>query len=259
MSRLLDSPILLFFVIFLGLGLAVEIGFRRALMLGTRMDDKRHDQIVDTRNQIVLLLSLLLGFTLAMALPRYDQRRQLVVDEASAIGTASLRTQVLPEPARTETQQLLRQYAQARLEFGQAGLNQEVFQNALHEGKELQTQLWQEATAAAQQTPTPITALFVAAVNDAIDLDEKRLSAYENRIPTVIWAMLGVLGLLTCLTVGYGQQQRFLVSMIVPPLMIAIVMALIADLDAPRSGLIPINQQSMQRLQRDLDSSAPAK
>lgn len=259
MSRLLDFPVLLFVVIFLGLWLAVEIGYRRALMLGTRMADKRHEQIVDTRNQIAVLLSLLLGFTLAMALPRYDQRRQLVVDEASAIATASLRTQLLPEPVRTETQQLLRQYAQARLEFGQAGLNQEVFQNALQQGKELQTQLWQEATAAAQQTPTPITALFVEAVNDAIDLDEKRLSAFDNRIPIVIWAMLGLLGLITCLTVGYGQQQRFLLSMIVPPLMIAIVMALIADLDAPRSGLISIGQQSMQRLQRDLDSKAPAK
>jgi len=259
MSRLLDFPVLLFVVIFLGQWPAVEIGYRRALMLGTRMADKRHEQIVDTRNQIADLLSLLLGFTLAMALPRYDQRRQLVVDEASAIGTASLRTQLLAEPARTETQQLLRQYAQARLEFGQAGLNQEVFQNTLQQGKELQTQLWQEATAAAQQTPTPISALFVEAVNDAIDLDEKRLSAFDNRIPIVIWAMLGLLGLITCLTVGYGQQQRFLLSMIVPPLMIAIVMALIADLDAPRSGLISIGQQSMQRLQRDLDSKAPAK
>jgi len=259
MSRLLDFPVLLFVVIFLGLWLAVEIGYRRALMLAPRMADKRHEQIVDTRNQIAVLLSLLLGFTLAMALPRYDQRRQLVVDEASAIGTASLRTQLLAEPARTETQQLLRQYAQARLEFGQAGLNQEVFQSALQQAKELQTQLWQEATAAAQHTPTPITALFVEAVNDAIDLDEKRLSAFDNRIPIVIWAMLGLLGLITCLTVGYGQQQRFLLSMIVPPLMIAIVMALIADLDAPRSGLISIGQQSMQRLQRDLDSKAPAK
>jgi len=259
MSRLLDFPVLLFVVIFLGLWLAVELGYRRALMLGTRMDDKRHDQILDTRNQIAVLLSLLLGFTLAMALPRYDQRRQLVVDEAGAIATASLRTRLLSEPVRTETQQLLRQYAQARFEFGQAGLNQELFQNAQQQGKELQTQLWQEATAAAEQTPTPITALFVEAVNDAIDLDEKRLSAFDNRIPIVIWAMLGLLGLITCLTVGYGQQQRFLLSMIVPPLMIAIVMALIADLDAPRSGLISIGQQSMQRLQRDLDSKAPAK
>ena len=40
--------------------------------------------------------------------------------------------------------------------------------------------------------------------------------------------------------------------MIVTPLMISIVMALVADLDSPRSGLIRISQQSMQRVQSDL-------
>ncbi len=45
--------------------------------------------------------------------------------------------------------------------------------------------------------------------------------------------------------------------MIVSPLTIAIVMALIADLDAPRTGLIQIGQESLRCVQQDLKSGTP--
>ena len=48
------------------------------------------------------------------------------------------------------------------------------------------------------------------------------------------------------------MRRRFFLLMLVSPLMIAIVLALIADLDSPRTGLIQIGQQSMERLQLDL-------
>ncbi len=85
-----------------------------------------------------------------------------------------------------------------------------------------------------------------------IDVSEERQAALENRIPGSIWLMLLLISLLTCLTVGYSVRRRFAFSMIVTPLMISIVMALVADLDSPRSGLIRISQQSMQRVQSDL-------
>src|SRR5215472_5001428 len=44
------------------------------------------------------LVSLLLGFTLALSLDRYEIRRRLVVQEASAISTTWLRDQMLDEP-----------------------------------------------------------------------------------------------------------------------------------------------------------------
>ena len=43
------------------------------------------------------LLALLLGFTFSMAVDRFDARRAVVLEEANAIGTAYLRTQVLDE------------------------------------------------------------------------------------------------------------------------------------------------------------------
>jgi hypothetical protein len=43
------------------------------------------------------LFVLLLGFTQAMALPRFDLRKQLVLGESNAIGTAALRAELLPQ------------------------------------------------------------------------------------------------------------------------------------------------------------------
>jgi hypothetical protein len=61
-----------------------------------------------------LLLSLLLGFTLALALLRFDQRRQMIVDEASSIGATYLRAQLLPAEEKDRVLGLLKEYVGMR-------------------------------------------------------------------------------------------------------------------------------------------------
>ena len=56
-----------------------------------------HAQTWET--EVLGLLALLVGFSFGMAVDRFDARRQLIVDEANAIGTTYLRTRFLPEPA----------------------------------------------------------------------------------------------------------------------------------------------------------------
>src|SRR5215475_12351074 len=86
----------------------VEIGHRIGLRLSVDTDELRHEQLVGARDAIGILLSLLLGFTLAMAIARFDQRKQLIIEEANDIGSAILRCQMLPEPGRGQMQKLLR-------------------------------------------------------------------------------------------------------------------------------------------------------
>ena len=62
------------------------------------------------------LLGLLLAFTFGMAGARFDQRKTLVVEEANAIGTAWLRTDLVPEPMRAQARDVLREYTHLRLE-----------------------------------------------------------------------------------------------------------------------------------------------
>jgi hypothetical protein len=161
---------------------------------------------------------------------------------------------MLPEPARGKTLQLLSEYADARLSFSTANLDGPEFQQSLARTKQLQNQLWQQSVGVAQQNPTPITAIFVQSLNDSIDLTEKRIATLENRVPNVVWLLLVLMSILSCLTIGVSERRRFWFVMVISPLTIAIVMALIADLDAPRTGLIKVSQQSLRRVQQDLQS-----
>jgi hypothetical protein len=255
---LLNEPTALFFVMLASLLVLLHIGYRVGRLRSAEASEEEHAQVVAARDGTGLLLSLLLGFTLAMALPNYELRKRLVIDEANAIGTTNLRAQILPEPARSKLLGLLREYVQARTDYKRAGLGGEELRASFERAKELQDAMWQQSVTIAQQNNTPMTSLFLQALNDSIDLSEKRLAALEARIPLAIWLMLGFVSLLTCFLTGYSMRRRFVLVMLVSPLMISVVLALIADLDSPRSGLIRVQQQSMERLHRDLET-APSK
>lgn len=249
---LLDHPAVLFLATCGVLLLVHEIGFRLRALAKNRDDKDWEKQVHETRNQIAILLSLLLGFAMSMALSRFDERKQLVIDEANAIGTAYLRAGMQAEPVRSTAPVLLRDYVDSRIAiFGNAAEENER-SSAVKRAKQIQDQLWSDVTTEAQQTPTPIVASYVSALNDMIDLDGKRVAARLNRIPADIWMLLAMLSVMTSVVVGYGQRHRSVLATFVPVLMVAIAVSLIADLDSPVSGLIQVSQQSMQTLSSDL-------
>jgi hypothetical protein len=95
---------------------ALEIGSRLGQKARAEIDDRARSQANSLQGAIIGLLALL-AFTLSMAISRYETRRQLVLDEANAIGTAYLRAKLLPPPHSTEAAGLPRQYVANRLEF----------------------------------------------------------------------------------------------------------------------------------------------
>jgi hypothetical protein len=234
-----------------------EIGFRLRVLAKDRDDREWEKQVHDTRNQIAVLLSLLIGFAMSMALTRFDSRKQLVIDEANAIGTAYLRAGMQAEPIRSTAPGLLRDYVDSRIAIYGNAAEENERNSAVQRSKKIQDQLWNDVTIEAQQTPTPIVSIYVSALNDMIDLDGKRVAARLNRIPLDIWLLLATLSILTSVVIGYGQRQRAALATIVPVLMVAIAVSLIADLDSPVTGLIQVSQQSMQTLSADLHMQLP--
>ena len=72
-------------MLLVGLALCVNVGFH------FRRGDKDTDsQIESARDGLNLLLSLLLGFTLPLAQPHFDHRKELIVDEANGIATIQI-------------------------------------------------------------------------------------------------------------------------------------------------------------------------
>ena len=243
-----DSGIIII-TLFIALIVALEIGSWLGRKARTQIDDAGKSQANSLQGAIIGLLALLLAFTLSMAISRYDTRRQLVLDEANAIGTTYLRAKLLPPPYATDTANLLRHYVANRLEFFAAGIDQARIQAVDDQATQLQKQLWAVAIAAsAQDNRSVSTGLFVQSLNDTIDLQAKRLAAFNNRVPeTVIWLLLGVSAVAAGI-VGYnsglGNRRHVFGALALVVLLVAIIWVII-DLDRPRRGLIQISQQSM--------------
>src|SRR3954463_584518 len=62
------------------------------------------------------VVGLILAFGLSLAVGRYEDRRAATVAEANAIGTTYLRAQLIAEPARSVSLELLRRYTDLALQ-----------------------------------------------------------------------------------------------------------------------------------------------
>lgn len=232
-----------------------EIGRRLGDRVYAARDEARKGTIGGIQGAVLGLLGLLLGFTFAMAVSRYDARRLLVLDESNAIGTTFLRASLLPEAHVEPVQDLLRRYVALRIEYTSTFEDAAKFQEGLQKSAELQRRLWEHVEAAAKEAPTPIVATFVTSLNETIDLEATRIAAARARIPLSIWILLLIVAAFGCMTSGYaagaaGGKSGF--SGIVLPLLIAVVLTLIFDLMHPRQGFIGLSQQPMIDLQQSI-------
>jgi hypothetical protein len=258
MLSLTLHPWMLFVVFFVGLIVVVETGIRFRLASPDSSDEERHSLIRSAREGLTVLLSFLLGFALPMTLPHYELRRDLMIEEANAIRTVDQRAQMLPEPFRGRMIELLRDYVEARVEFGNAS-NDEAVEASSARAKSLQSEMWQDEVAFVQQTPNfGITPIVATSLGNLADLNEQRLAAYERRIPGTIWLVLTLISVLACLVVGYSMRRRLMLAMVVLPLTVAIVLSLVSELDNPRMGFIRVEQDSMLRLQAALKAEVVA-
>ena len=247
----------LIFAILIGLlFLVTEFGFQLGRKGQSKSAEYSRSHVSTLQAASLGLLALLLGFTFSMSVTRFDTRKQLVLDEANAIGTTYLRAQLLPEPARTEVSKLLRAYVDVRLEFYQAGVDQGRLQKVDENTERLHKAFWEYAVTLAGQDPRAIpTGLFVQSLNEVIDLHAKRMTALENHVPESVLILLCLVAVLSLCLVGYGAgmgMYRNLFPTLISVILIASVIVLIMDLDRPRRGLIKVSQQRMVDLRDSL-------
>jgi hypothetical protein len=86
--------------------------------------------------------------------------------------------------------------------------------------------------------------LLLAALNEMIDITTTRQVATRNHPPLVIFLMLATLSLMGGLLIGYelaGKKHRDWLHMLIFPLLMAVTLYVILDLEFPRRGLIRID------------------
>jgi hypothetical protein len=204
------------------------------------------------------LLALLLGFTFTLAVDRFDARRYLVVEEANAIGTVYLRAQLLPEPHRSRTSDLLVRYTDNRIRLAQArpGPAQRQY---LATSDALLTDLW-AATSAAEDAikNLPSSAVYLDSVNHLIDLDASRKAARQARVPSEVFAVLFAYLVTAAGVLGYvlkGRRGRLTASFLLA--LLTVSFALIVDIDRPTMGAVNEEQGPMLDLQKSLAAQPP--
>lgn len=234
---------------------AADLGYRSGLQLHRAKDERRKGLIPGSQGAVLGLLGLLLGFTFAIAASRYELRRNLVLAESNAIGTAYLRASFLPEAHRDKAQGLFRRYVDSRLDFYSAGADEGAQRAAEASTAEIQRGLWSEAVASGEEKPTPLVSLFVGALNEVIDVDAMRVAALHAHVPGAVWLLVFAVASAGCWATGYqagATGVRSTLTHVLLPLLVAVVVTLIADLDRPRGGLIGISQEPMVELKASL-------
>src|SRR5262245_12368693 len=101
--------------LFAGIIAMWEAGRRIALYRREVDFDAQNQGIGAVEGAVFGLMGVMLAFSFSGAMSRWDVRRDLVVREANAIGTAWLRLDLLPAGAQPELRALFRDYLDARL------------------------------------------------------------------------------------------------------------------------------------------------
>ncbi len=235
--------------------LLLYLGFWAGLRLGKYAQIHWADQSTDLgliTGASLSFLALLLAFIINYSMGVFTDRRQLVISEANAIGTAYLRAGILPDTARTESRQLLREYVSMRLEGVQKG----KARAAIARSEEIQDRLWSQAEELGRDNPTPTMSLYLSALNDVIDVHAERLSAEINfRLPLPF--LLGLVGVsfLTIVLVGITDsyhEGRNRIALVVLVVILSLAFLTIIELDRSNTSLIQVSQQPLVDLQQKL-------
>jgi len=232
---------------------ATEAGFRLGRLVQKRWPDQSESSVGAMVGAALALLGFLLAFVASLAIGIFNDRRQLVISEANAIGTTYLRAGYLAEPVGAESRQLLREYVNLRLE----ALDPAKTTAAIARSEQIHDELWMRAEMVARENPGPTTALYVSSVNEVIDLHTERLTAELGfRVPPiVVYGLYGV-AILTMILLGIYNSYREKhnqIAQIIVVLILSVVFLIIVDLDRSYVGVIKIPQEALIDLQQKLN------
>jgi hypothetical protein len=193
------------------------------------------------------LLALLLGFTFALAIDRFETRRVLVLEEANAIRTAYLQADTFADPYRSRLKELLAAYATNRLAIGQAQERTEVERN-LAGDTSLQRSIWSESVAAIATIRDDVSSTFMGSVNSVLEVAPARRAAREAHVPRRVFVILLLYMAISSGMIGYVIGRRHRVSVLIMLGLSALAYLLIFDIDSATRGAIRESQAPMEEL-----------
>jgi hypothetical protein len=222
----------------------LEVGRRLALRRAAR--DGESPGTGALAGAVYGLLALLIAFTFSGAASRFDSRRQLVVEEANAIGTAYLRIDMAPPAAQPALRDSFRRYLDARIGVYRKLPDIAAARAELDRATQLQGEIWTQAVAACRMPDShpSLVMLLLPALNEMIDITTTRLAALRTHQPLGISVTLLGLALAASLVAGYSMGtslRRSWFHSLTFAVVIAVSLYVILDLEYPRLGFIRVD------------------
>ena len=236
---------------FVGCLIMLDYGRRLGLLYLRRNAVERMVGLPAVESAVFALIGLLIAFAVSGALHRFDERRQLVIQEANAISTTYDRLGLFERGVAQDLQTKLKAYVSARIELYRMPHDFSFWEGAEVWSSEqqdkilgLKTQIWDALVAACPQDNfRPVCTLSVTALSNALEAARLRLGAAERHPPQVLFVVLFGLGLGASLLAGFGMapaKERSWIHMVVFSASLAITLYVITDIEFPRLGLIRI-------------------
>lgn len=239
-SFVLVGAAVVFFFLLLG---AIRVG----RYLGRRHagDDKGTAGSAAIEASVFALLGLLIAFTFSGAAQRMADRRNLLVVEVNAIGTAWLRIDLLNADDQPLLRDQFRRYVDERVSYYKHVADLEHRDAIATKVGALQNEIWKSSIAASKHTVPPFAASYIASVNDMFDSATAQTVAQKVHPPIVTYMFLGFLALVCACLIGInlaGAKRDTLLHQMIYALVMAVALYIIVDFEFPRIGAIRIDQ-----------------
>jgi hypothetical protein len=191
------------------------------------------------------LLGLMIAFTFGGAAQRWEKRRDLVVQETNAIGTAYLRLDLLEPNDRDTLRELFKEYVGSRLAVYQRLPYVDAALRELEHADHQQQVIWSTVVKACRKDSSGTnTRMLLPAVNDMIDITTTRTRSAFSHPPAIIFILLYLLAMAASMIAGHGMakdEKRRWLHQIGYAIMMAGSVYVILEIEYPRLGFVQMS------------------
>jgi hypothetical protein len=235
-------------------GLIVVVLFL-AFLLGQwmgRVNDIEQSHLGVLQGAALGIIGLVIGFSFSGAMNRFMDRQDLIVKEANAIGTASLRFDLML--SQQNLRSTLKAYTRARLKLFERldAASEKAVQTEL---SQLQQQIWDDAIWAVKQEPTATMAVLPP-INEMFDLLATRNAMAKRHLPMPSFLLVVAAVALGSVLLGWGQHGKrwpIRAAGLLIVVLLGSILWIVLDLDFPQRGLIQLDKQPLVDVLQSLE------
>ncbi len=242
---------ILFVIIFLLIVFCSWLGYNyKKKLLQKDPDEAKSARIVEATT--FSMLSLLMGFTFSVAIGKFETQRRILVQEATYIQTAVLRSQMYSDSTRNLFRNDFKDYIEARISYYKSSDNN-GFIEGIRKARIISNKIWKRAIDESKKSESIArTAQMIPALNNMIDIVTTRDSERISHVPPlVLWVLLTLILLgAFLLGVELTGRKRNNLPIFSYAFVMSLTLNLIIELNQPGTGLI--NFHAIQQKFTDL-------